>query len=50
MSKIYPRDLKKKLYPYLNRREIIAIKGPRQSGKTTLLEELFREMSSKKNV
>ncbi len=46
--KIYPRDVKKKLYPYLKRKEIIAIKGPRQSGKTTLLMELFKELSSKK--
>ena len=36
----YPRKIEYKLDKWLNRKEIILIKGPRQSGKTTLLLHL----------
>lgn len=44
-NKIYPRDLVKRIEPFLNRKEFIGIVGPRQSGKTTLLnilKDLFK--------
>ncbi|MFZ8802627.1 MAG: AAA family ATPase, partial [Candidatus Calescibacterium sp.] len=37
MNKYLPRLLFDEVIKWLKRREIIAIKGPRQSGKTTLL-------------
>ena len=37
---IYPRDLTKKIEPFLPMKEFISIIGPRQSGKTTFLEIL----------
>lgn len=37
---IYARDLINKIKPFLERKEFIAITGPRQSGKTTFLELL----------
>lgn len=45
---IYERDIKKTLQRYLARREIIAIKGPRQAGKTTLLKDLYSDMAKRK--
>ena len=36
----YPRKIEEKLDKWMGRREIILIKGPRQSGKTTLLLHL----------
>jgi len=36
----YPRKIEEKLDKWINRREAILIKGPRQSGKTTLLLHL----------
>jgi predicted AAA+ superfamily ATPase len=36
----YPRKIEEKLEYWLNRKEVIIIKGPRQSGKTTLLLHL----------
>ena len=33
----YPRKIEEKLDKWMGRREIILVKGPRQSGKTTLL-------------
>lgn len=47
-STVYPRDLKARITPYLQRKEIIAIKGPRQAGKTTLMKDLYQELSQKK--
>ncbi len=35
-----PRELEKELARWLRRREVILLKGPRQSGKTTLLKHL----------
>lgn len=40
----YPRKIEKDLKKWLRRKEIILIKGPRQSGKTTLLLHLQEEL------
>lgn len=40
IMELYERELLPELVKWLDRREILAIKGPRQSGKTTLLEML----------
>jgi predicted AAA+ superfamily ATPase len=37
----YPREIEKKIERYLDTPEIIAIFGPRQVGKTTLVKVLF---------
>jgi len=42
----YKRELEKKIEPYLKSPEIIAIFGPRQVGKTTLLKELYNHVSN----
>ncbi|MEK7634255.1 MAG: ATP-binding protein [Patescibacteria group bacterium] len=39
-SLFFPRDLLLNIEKYLDRPEIIAIKGPRQAGKTTLLKQI----------
>jgi len=39
------RDLEEKIRPYLDKPEIIAIIGPRQSGKTTLMKKIFQSLS-----
>jgi len=36
-----PRDLERTLKKYAHRREIIAVQGPRQVGKTTLLKQIY---------
>ena len=41
----YPRKIEEKLDKWLKRREIILIKGPRQSGKTTLLLHLKEKLN-----
>ena len=41
----YPRKIEEKLDKWLKRREIILIKGPRQSGKTTLLLHLNEKLN-----
>lgn len=38
------RFLEKELNKYLSKREIIAVVGPRQSGKTTLLKRIFTDL------
>lgn len=43
-KEIYPRTILPNLLKWLNRREAYAIKGPRQSGKTTLLKFLEKEL------
>ena len=40
------RFLEKKLMNYLDKREIIAVVGPRQSGKTTLLKHIFKDLKN----
>ena len=47
-EKIYPRSILPKLLKWLDRREAYVIKGPRQSGKTTLLKILEKELEKKK--
>lgn len=42
---IFPRDVLKEITPFLNSREIIAVIGPRQAGKTTVLKMLFNRLS-----
>jgi len=43
----YPRKIEEKLDKWLRRREVIAVKGPRQSGKTTLLLHLREKLGGK---
>ncbi len=40
------RFLEKELLNYLKKREIIAVVGPRQSGKTTLLRHIFEDLKN----
>jgi predicted AAA+ superfamily ATPase len=44
---IFPRDIESNLLKWLDRREAYAIKGPRQSGKTTLLKILEDSLAKK---
>ncbi|MGF3521473.1 MAG: ATP-binding protein [Candidatus Bathyarchaeia archaeon] len=46
---IFPRDIEAKLLKWMDRREAYAIKGPRQSGKTTLLK-ILEESLAKRGV
>jgi len=41
----FPRKIEKNLEPWLKRKEVIVIKGPRQTGKTTLLLHLRERFS-----
>lgn len=41
-----PRELEKEITPFLERKEILAIVGARQVGKTTLLKHLFNEIKA----
>ncbi len=41
MEYIIERDIEKEILKWLNAREILAIRGPRQSGKTTLLYKIM---------
>lgn len=50
IDETYPRDILTNLNKWLNRKEAYAIKGPRQSGKTTILKLLQEELSGKKVV
>ncbi|MEM3402017.1 MAG: ATP-binding protein [Candidatus Hadarchaeales archaeon] len=45
-QEIIPRDILTKFEKLLERREALAIKGPRQSGKTTLLKILARRLEN----
>ncbi len=49
-EKTYPRDILPSLLKWLNRREAYAIKGPRQSGKTTILKILQSKLKGKNVV
>ena len=42
---IFPRALETSLFKWIDRREAYAIKGPRQSGKTTLLRILEQRLA-----
>lgn len=44
------RDLLSEIKPFLSRREYISIIGPRQAGKTTLLEILKDNLSNELGV
>lgn len=44
------RFLEEKLLKYLNKKEIFAIVGPRQCGKTTLMEHLFKRLDNAKFI
>lgn len=44
------RKLEYKIYHYLHSPEIIAIVGPRQSGKTTLLQHIAQKLISVKFI
>jgi len=45
-----PRTIETNLKPFLKRKEVIAIKGPRQAGKTTLLKRLEEELGKKERI
>ena len=45
-----PRDLEKEIRKYLSAREIIAIVGARQCGKTTLILNLLKQLENKKSI
>jgi predicted AAA+ superfamily ATPase len=49
-NEIFPRDILPKLTKWLDRKEAYAIKGPRQSGKTTLLKILQEKLKGKNVV
>jgi len=40
------RDLEEKILKYLKRKEIIAIVGPRQCGKTTLMKHIYKSLKN----
>ena len=46
----FKRELFEEIIKWIDRREIIAIKGPRQSGKTTLLEMLEKWLKKEKKI
>lgn len=50
MKEFYERELSEELKKWVDRREIFAIKGPRQSGKTTLLKILAEWLEKEKGV
>ncbi len=54
MSDIFSRNIAVELQKWMNRREILAIRGPRQSGKTTLMrimkEHLLERGVPEKNI
>lgn len=49
-NETYPRDILIDLNRWLDRKEAYAIKGPRQSGKTTILKLLQLQLSGKKVI
>ena len=50
MEKYIPREIEKEITPFLRRREILAIVGARQVGKTTFLRYLFSKLKRKKKI
>ena len=48
--KYFKRELFEEVKKWIGRKEIIAIKGPRQSGKTTLLEMIKEWLEQKKGI
>ena len=49
-NETFPRDILSDLTKWLDRREAYAIKGPRQSGKTTILKILQEKLKGKNVV
>jgi len=49
-QKYVHRDLEKEIDRYLAAKEIIAVVGPRQSGKTTLLRNIYSRLSDKRKA
>lgn len=45
---IFERDILKKIYPFISKKEILSIIGPRQAGKTTVLQILFNQLKKEK--
>ncbi|MBI5392353.1 ATP-binding protein [Candidatus Woesearchaeota archaeon] len=45
-----PRDLEKEIKKYLSVKEIIAVTGARQCGKTTLILNLLKQLKDKKSI
>ena len=50
INEAYPRDILTNLNKWLDRKEAYAIKGPRQSGKTTILRLLQKTLSNQKVI
>jgi len=48
--KYIKRNLEEKIVKYLNRREVLAILGPRQAGKTTLLKRIQEKYLSDRKI
>ncbi len=48
MEKYIQRDLEKELLKYMGSKEILAIVGPRRSGKTTIIENILKNQKKKK--
>lgn len=48
MEKIIPRDIEPNILKWLNNKEVIAIRGPRQCGKTTFLNRIMKVLLEKK--
>lgn len=47
-EKIFEREMKRTVEKYIDRNEIIAIRGPRQAGKTTLMKSIADDISGTK--
>ena len=50
MADYIRRKIQKEIEKWIERPEILAIRGPRQSGKTTLLEHLRLYLTDEKKV
>ena len=48
--KYIQRDIEKKIVKYLDRKEVLAILGPRQAGKTTILKKISEKYLSDKKI
>lgn len=48
MEKIITRDIEQQIIKWLNSKEIIAIRGPRQCGKTTFLNKIMQILKERK--
>ncbi|NAZ25975.1 MAG: AAA family ATPase, partial [Nanoarchaeota archaeon] len=42
------REIEEKINKFIERREIIGIRGPRQAGKTTLLKNIYEKINENK--